>query len=66
MKEDMRKEYNMYVNNLVDYMSTNLVTFNGTLIARKKDIQGILPWKKRHGIRVTETEVDQAEQLRSH
>ena len=63
IKDDVRKQHDLYVNNLFGDNKQILETSIGTSIVRKKDSQGIPPLKRRGGTGITASEIEQAENL---
>ena len=59
----MRKQHNLYVNNLVGDINTNPRDFYRYINSQKKDTQGISPLKRRNGSGLAESELEQAEEF---
>ena len=61
IKADTRKQYDLYVNNLVGDVKANLKDFYRYINnQKKKDAQGISPLKKRNGCGVAQSESEKA------
>ena len=56
IKADIRKQHNLYVNNLVGDVKANPKDFYRYINSQKKDAQGISPLKKRNGGGVAQSE----------
>ena len=63
IKDDVRKQHNLYVNNLVGDVKANPRDFYRYINSQKKDNQGILFLKRRGGIGITASEIEQAEEF---
>ena len=63
IKDDVRKQHNLYVNNLVDDVMANPRDFYRYTNSQKKDNQGIPPLKRRGGTSITASEIEQAEEF---
>ena len=60
IKADIRKQHDLYVNNLVGDVKTNPKDFYRYINSQKKDAQGIPPLKKRNGGGVAQSESEKA------
>ena len=60
IKADIRKQNDLYVNNLVGDVKANPKDFNRYINCQKKDAQGIPPLKKRNGSGVAQSESEKA------
>ena len=60
IKADIRKQHDLYVNNLVGDVKTNPKDFYRYINSQKKDTQGIPPLKKRNGGGVAQSESEKA------
>ena len=60
IKADIRKQHNLYVNNLVGDVMANPKDFYRCINNQKKDAQGIPPLKKRNGGGVAQSESEKA------
>ena len=65
IKDDVRKQHDLYVNNLVGDVKTNPRDFHRYINSQKKDNQGIPPFKRRGGTDTTASEIEQAEEFNS-
>ena len=63
IKDDIRKQHDLYVNNLVGDVKANLRDFYRYINSQKKDNQGIPPLKRRGGTSITASETEQAEEF---
>ena len=63
IKDDVRKQHNLYVNNLVGDVKTNPRDFYRYINSQKKDKQGIPSLKRRGGTGITAWEIKQAEEF---
>ena len=63
IKDSVRKQHNLYVNNLVGDVKANPRDFYRYINSQKKDSQGIPPLKRRRGTGITASEIEQAEQF---
>ena len=63
IKDDVRKQHDLYVNNLVGDVKANPRDFYQYINSQKKDNQGIPPIKRRGGAGITASEIEQAEQF---
>ena len=63
IKDDVRKQHNLYVNNLVGDVKANPRDFYRYINSQKKDNQGIPPLKRRGGTGITALEIEQAEEF---
>ena len=59
----MKKQHDLYVNNLVGDIKANPRDFYRYINSQKKDTQGIPPLKRRNGSGLAESEFEQAEEL---
>ena len=59
-KANIRKQHDLYVNNLVDDVKANPKDFYRYIISQKKDAQGIHPLKNRNGGGVAQSESEKA------
>ena len=57
IKDDIRKQHNLYVNNLVGDIKANPRDFYRYINSQKKDNQGILLLKRREGTGITASEI---------
>ena len=62
-KDDVRKQHDLYVNNLVGDVKANPRDFYRYINSQKKDNQGIPPLKRRGGTGITASEIEQAEEF---
>ena len=60
IKADIRKQHDLYVNNLVGDVKANPKDFYRYINSQKKDAQGIPPLKKRNGSGVAKSESEKA------
>ena len=60
IKADIRKQHDLYVNNLVGDVKANLEDFYRYINSQKKDAQGIPPLKKRNSGGVAQSESEKA------
>ena len=60
IKADIRKQHDLYVNNLVGDVKANPKDFYRYINSQKKDAQGIPPLKKRNGGGVAQSESEKA------
>ena len=63
IKDDVRKQHNLYVNNLVGDIKTNPRDFYRYINSQKKDNQGIPPFKRKEGTGNIASEIEQAEEF---
>ena len=63
IKDDIRKQHDLYVNNLVGDVKANLRDFYRYINSQKKGNQGILPLKRRRETGITASEIEQTEEL---
>ena len=63
IKADVKKQHDLYVNNLVGDIKANPRDFYRYINGQKKDTQGIPPLKRRNGNGVAESELEQADEL---
>ena len=63
IKDDVRKQHDLYVNNLVGDVKANPRDFYRYINSQKKDNQGIPPLKRREGTVITASEIEQAEEF---
>ena len=60
IKADIRKQHNLYLNNLVGDVKANPKDFYRYINSQKKDAQGIRRLKKRNGSGVAQSESEKA------
>ena len=60
IKADIRKQHELYVNNLVGDVKANPRDFYRYINSQKKDVQGIPPLKKRNGSGPAESDFEKA------
>ena len=63
IKADVKKQHDLYVNNLVGDIKANPRDFYRYINGQKKDTQGIPPLKRRNGKGVAESELEQADEF---
>ena len=63
IKADIRKQHDLYVNNLVGDVKANPRDFYRYINSQKKDIQCIPPLKKRNGSGIAQSEFEKAEEF---
>ena len=63
IKADIRKQHDLYVNNLVGDVKANARDFYRYINSQKKDTQGIPPLKKRNGSGIAQSEFEKAEEF---
>ena len=63
IKADIRKQHDLYVNNLVRDVKANPRDFYRYINSQKKDTQGIPPLKKRNGSGIAQSEFEKAEEF---
>ena len=63
IKVDVKKQHDLYVNNLVGDIKANPRDFYRYINSQKKDTQGIPPLKRRNGSGLAESELEQAEEF---
>ena len=63
IKADVKKQHDLYVNNLVGDVKANPRDFYRYINGQKKDTQGIPPLKRRHGNGVAESELEQVNEF---
>ena len=63
IKADVRKQHDLYVNNLVGNVKANPRDFYRYINSQKKDTQGILPLKMKNGKCVTQLDLEKAEEF---
>ena len=63
IKADVRKQHDLYVNNLVGDVKANPRDFCRYINSQKKDTQGIPPLKKRNGNGVVQSDLEKAEEF---
>ena len=63
IKADVKKQHDLYVNNLVGDIKANPSDFYRYINGQKKDTQGIPPLKRRNGNSVAESELEQADEF---
>ena len=65
IKDDVRKQHDLYVNNLVGDVRANPRDFYRYINSQKKDNEGIPPLKRRGGTDITASEFEQTEEFNS-
>ena len=63
IKDDVRQQHNLYVNNLVGNFKANPQDFCRYINSQKEDNQGIPPLKRRRRTGITASEIKQAEEF---
>ena len=63
IKADVRKQHDLYVNNLVGDVKANPRDFYRYINSQKKDTQGILPLKRKNGKGVAQSDLEKAEEF---
>ena len=63
IKADVKKQHDLYVDNLVGDIKANPRDFYRYINGQKKDTQGIPPLKRRNGNGVAESELEQADEF---
>ena len=63
IKDDVRKQHDLYVNNLVSDVKANPRDFYRYINSQKKDNQGVPLLKRRGGTGITASEIEQAEEF---
>ena len=63
IKDDVRKQHDLYVNNLVGDVKANLRDFYRYITSQKKDNQGIPPLNRRGGTGITASGIEQSEEF---
>ena len=63
IKADVKKQHDLYVNNLVGDIKANPRDFYRYINSQKKDTQGIPPLKRRNGSGLAESELEKAEEF---
>ena len=63
IKDDVRKQHDLYVNNLVGDVKTNPRDFCQYINSQKKNNQGVPPFKRRGGTGITASEIEQTEEF---
>ena len=63
IKADIRKQHDLYVNNLVGDVKANPRDFYRYINSQEKDTQGIPPLKKRNGSGIAQSEFEKAEEF---
>ena len=63
IKADVRKQHDLYVNNLVGDVKANPRDFYRDINSQKKDTQGIPPLKRKNGKGVAQSDLEKAEEL---
>ena len=63
IKADVRKQHDLYVNNLVGGVKANPRDFFRYINSQKKDTQGIPPLKRKNGKGVTQSDLEKAEEF---
>ena len=61
----MKKQHDLYVNNLVGDIKANTRDFYRYINSQKKETQGIPPLKRRNGSGLAESELEQADEFNS-
>ena len=62
IKADVRKQHDLYVNNLVGDVKANPRDFYRYINSQKKDSQGILPLKRKNGKGVAQSDLEKAKE----
>ena len=65
IKADVRKQHDLYVNNLVGGVKANHRDFYRYINSQKKDTQGIPPLKRKNGKGVAQSDLEKAEEFNS-
>ena len=65
IKADVRKQHDLYVNNLVGDVKANPRDFYRYINSQKKDTQGIPPLKRKNGKGVAQSDLEKAEEFNS-
>ena len=65
IKADVKKQHDLYVNNLVSDIKANHRDFYRYINSQKTDTLNILPLKRRNGSGLAESELEQAEEFNS-
>ena len=63
IKADVRKQHDLYVNNLVGDVKANPWDFYRYISSQKKDTQGIPPLKRKNGKDVAQSDLEKAEEF---
>ena len=63
IKADVRKQHDLYVNNLVGDVKANPRDFYRYIYSQKKDTQGIPPLKRKNGKGVAQSDLEKAEEF---
>ena len=63
IKSDVRKQHDLYVNNLVGDVKANPRDFYRYINSQKKDTQGIPPLKRKNGKGVAQSDLEKAEEF---
>ena len=63
IKADVRKQHDLYVNNLVGDVKANPRDFHRYINSQKKDTQGIPPLKRKNGKGVAQSDLEKAEEF---
>ena len=63
IKADVRKQHDLYVNNLVGDVKANPRDFYRYTNSQKKDTQGIPPLKRKNGMGVAQSDLEKAEEF---
>ena len=63
IKPDVRKQHDLYVNNLVGDVKANPRDFYRYINSKKKDTQGIQPLKRKNGKGVAQSDLEKAEKF---
>ena len=66
IKADVRKQHDLYVNNLVGDVKANPREFHRYINSQKKDTQGIPPLKRKNGKGVAQSDLEKAEEFNIH
>ena len=64
IKADIRKQHDLYVNNLVGDVKANPRDFYRHINSQKKDTQGIPPLKRKNGKGVARSDLEKAEEFK--
>ena len=63
IKDDIRKQHDLYVNNLVGDVKANPRDFYRYINSQRKDTQGIPPLKKKNGSGIAQSDFEKAEEF---
>ena len=63
IKADVRKQHDLFVNNLIGDVMANSSDFNRYINSQKKDTQGIPPLKRKNGKGVAHSDLEKAEEF---